>query len=195
MKIPNFPAWYQAGTLKWARESQSSRNGPAPITSSIFFMNSWCIFHPCHLITQIRYSSVLGHPAFVSGISIGTGFRFVACHLFNGAGMEARCPLVFVGLDASTVSFSLFEACARGRDFRGELRQPFRLGYQHLIGHLPDFFGIADRANQRIVQHGLFEQGYITVHGGLDTHLLDAGTGRTGGGTSQGQISNDWIIN
>src|SRR5688500_6488922 len=105
MKIPNFPAWYQTGTLKWARESQSSRNGPAPITSSIFFKNAGCIFHPCHLIIQVRYSRVFGHLTFVSGISIGTGPGFVARHLFNGAGMEARCPLVFASFDAGAVPF------------------------------------------------------------------------------------------
>src|ERR1051325_6933233 len=158
MKIPNFPAWYQAGTLKWVRESQSSRNGPAPITSSTFCKNSWCMFHPCHLIIEVWCSSVFGHLTFVSGVSIRTRLNFVTRHLFDGAGMEARCTLVFAGIDAGAVPFGLFEARARGGDFGGELWQPFRLGYQHLIGHLPDLFGIADRADQRIVQHGLFER-------------------------------------
>src|SRR6185503_12764940 len=117
MKIPNFPAWYQAGTLKWVRESQSSRNGPAPITASTFFKNSWCIFHPCHLITQIRYSSVFSHPAFVSGISIGTGFGLLMCHLLDRAYRQARRALVFERFYARPISFRLLQTSARGRDF------------------------------------------------------------------------------
>src|ERR1043165_608746 len=107
MKIPNFPAWYQAGTLKWAKESQSSRNGPAPITSSTFFKISWCIFHPCHLVIQVRYSSVLGHLAFISGGSIGTGFSSVARHLFDGTGVQPCRSLVFTRLDAGAGPFGL----------------------------------------------------------------------------------------
>src|SRR5215207_10575431 len=129
MKIPNFPSWYQDGTLKCARESQSSRNGPAPITLSTSFKNSRCIFRPCHLNT--KYSSVFGHLAFVGGIRIGAGPGFVTRHLLDGAGMEARCALVFAGLDAGAICFGLFESRASGGDFGCELRQPFRLSYQH----------------------------------------------------------------
>ena len=67
------------------------------------------------------------------------------------------CALVFVGLDAST--FRLFGLSGLPQI----IRVIIILCDQHFIGHLPDFFGIADRAKQRIVQHGLFEQGYITV--------------------------------
>src|SRR5690349_22295972 len=112
MKIPNFPSWYQAGTLEPARESQWSRNGPAPITSSICFKYSWCIIRPCHLIIQVRYSSGFGHLAFVSGIRVGTGFHCVTRHLFDSAGMQARRALVFAGLDAGAGPFGLFEARA-----------------------------------------------------------------------------------
>jgi hypothetical protein len=65
----------------------------------------------------MRYSRVFGHLTFVSGISIGTGPGFVTRHLFNGAGMEARCPLVFASFDAGAVPFGLFEARGR-RGFR-----------------------------------------------------------------------------
>jgi hypothetical protein len=53
------------------------------------------------------------------------------------------------------------------------LRQPGGLSDEHLVDHLPDLLGCANRSDQRIVEHGKLEEFDIASDRGFDRHTLN----------------------
>ena len=78
----------------------------------------------------------------------------------------------------------VFKAMLSARDFRAILGKPSRLGYKEFVDHLPHLGRVTYRTNERVMQHGLFEQGNVSSHGGTSGHTLDLNRGCTGGGGS-----------
>ena len=104
--------------------------------------------------------------------------------------MQTRRAPRFYQLHPRTARFMVSQALPRRFNFpSGVIRQPFGLRNQQFVRHLPDFFRIANRAHQRVMQHRLLEQGHIAMHSRFHRHLLHAYTRRAGRGACQRQIA------
>lgn len=80
------------------------------------------------------------------------------------------------------------EAPLDGRDHMPVLRQPPSLCEEHLVGHLLDLVRSADRADERVQQHGLVERADIPRDSGLDSQPLHADRLCANGGALRGEI-------
>ena len=109
--------------------------------------------------------------------------------------MQPGRALPFAGPHALAGAFRLLQPLARRADLARKVGQPLRLRNQHLVGHLPHFFGVAHSAYQRVVQHRLFEQGHVAAYRRFHAHLLHAGRGRTGRRARHRQVTDHRHVN